>query len=215
MLVAFILEDYIAGAVAIASNKTLQSDLRRDILSSNHRLYANMSVLQEWERMLHYISSVPRPVPYEHYRQKRRDGQSNKSPLTPYDLDNCGEDVRVAQKEAENINISGEIAPEIEMALSIPYEGLEPIILSKMTRNTNSDPDTLQNPSACQDEALEICLKALATNGTNIAIAFLLSRGGHPSVVQEFTAVVASVEAFLGHSIPGEDINEVWLSCRN
>jgi hypothetical protein len=65
LCIAYDDETYIAASIEIASNKTLQGMLRQDIMKYKHRLYENKTVIEEWEHMLRYVLTVPRPVPFE------------------------------------------------------------------------------------------------------------------------------------------------------
>ena len=55
---------YVSSSIEIASNKTLQASLRRDILENKNCLFENSTVIKEWERMLKYILDIPRPLPF-------------------------------------------------------------------------------------------------------------------------------------------------------
>jgi hypothetical protein len=61
--IAYTTQEFIQKIVFLGNNKTIQSILRKDILKFNHRLYENITIIHEWEKMLRYVSEVPRPVP--------------------------------------------------------------------------------------------------------------------------------------------------------
>ena len=64
LCIAYDEETYIASSIEIASNQTLQRTLRGEILQHKVRLYENKTVIEEWEHMLRYVMSIPRPVPF-------------------------------------------------------------------------------------------------------------------------------------------------------
>jgi tetratricopeptide (TPR) repeat protein len=76
--VADSLEAYVAMAINLASNHTLNDNIRSMIRRSNYRLYENTSVIEEWNAMLAYVSQASRPQPealsYSEIKQGRGNG---------------------------------------------------------------------------------------------------------------------------------------------
>ena len=56
---------YVASSVEIATNKSLHGILRGKILKNKRKLFENRSVIHEWEKMLDYVMSKPRPIPFK------------------------------------------------------------------------------------------------------------------------------------------------------
>ena len=56
-------DDYVSLAVDIASNASLQQDIRQAIRNSHHLLFEREDVVREWERLLISVVALPRPRP--------------------------------------------------------------------------------------------------------------------------------------------------------
>lgn len=64
--IAHTIKEYIKMALYIATNLKAQTLLRNEILKNNHKLYENKDVIDEWNKMLLFISSTPRPIAHSH-----------------------------------------------------------------------------------------------------------------------------------------------------
>ncbi|CAM9831484.1 unnamed protein product [Ectocarpus fasciculatus] len=64
-LVTYSEDQFIRSAVAVATDTELNGRSREQILSKNHRLYEQDTVITEWEDFLEGIVSVPRPAATE------------------------------------------------------------------------------------------------------------------------------------------------------
>jgi hypothetical protein len=202
--------EYIHGAVAIASNSTLRQHLRADILRSNSRLYNNQSVIAEWEEMLKYIVSVPRPTPFAGLLT----GDEPTAGLK-YDMDDKSVSDAALIKSRSFVMREGSFAEELDLALSLPYEGMEPVTL-RAIQETNRVGDSRESDhsvsaAGCSSDALKTCSDYLLLGNTiNMSLAILLVRPEQSiSIIESFASFVSSLELSLGHSIPGGQITQV------
>lgn len=53
--------DYIETAISLGTNSSARKALREKILMNNFRLFENHSVIEEWNRLLVFVSMMPRP----------------------------------------------------------------------------------------------------------------------------------------------------------
>ena len=61
-LVSYNDEDYISTAVRVATNRTLESEIRGQILQRVSVLYENRKVVEEWEQFLEFAANNERPI---------------------------------------------------------------------------------------------------------------------------------------------------------
>lgn len=102
-------EEYIALTIEMASNHTLNKEIRSQILQYKYRLYSNQTVLQEWEDMLLYVYHAPRPVPF-----------TSRSPsVHPHIHPDVLHDLEIIQ-QSSSWN-SSELSEELVLAMSTPY----------------------------------------------------------------------------------------------
>lgn len=55
--------DFVHKATYLGLNQTARSLLRKEILSKSFRLYNNESVIEEWEKVIKIIHTLPVPIP--------------------------------------------------------------------------------------------------------------------------------------------------------
>ena len=123
-----ILDDYINLILTVASNQTLNLQIRQQILQFNSNLYYNETVIREWEIMLLLIQKSPRPVPFLYdgllFPWKAENKDQNMSLLIHSDI------INDIQKINENDNsLLNNFSLKDFLSLSIPYN-IEPIRVS-------------------------------------------------------------------------------------
>jgi hypothetical protein len=64
--IAYTIKEYVKMALYLATNQTAQTLLRNEILQNNYKLYENKDVIDEWNKMLLFISTNPRPIANAH-----------------------------------------------------------------------------------------------------------------------------------------------------
>lgn len=201
-------DDYISGAIAIASNASLQYSLRVDILRYNKRLYNNHSIITEWEKMLEYVVSTPRPTPFAELIA----GDESVGYELKFDTgDSSFSDATLVRTQSFIVN-DARFAEELDLAVSLPYNGKEPIVISALKSRSPVDSVPVPMTTRCSNESFIKCADfLLSENSTKLSLAILLTRPQHVSgsVLEWFPSFVASLELSLGHSLPGGQIKEV------
>lgn len=109
----------------VASNKTLNQQIRQEILQLNSKLYSNETVINEWEIMLLSIHKLSRPVPFiDNGLILPLSNQNHEKENIHKDILN---DIKIINDN--NFNLFDHLLSKDLLAFSIPYN-IEPIRIS-------------------------------------------------------------------------------------
>jgi hypothetical protein len=190
LCIAYDARSYIAASIEIASNKAVQSALRRDILKNKHRLFENRTVIEEWEHMLKFVLSVPRPVPFRGVSSAAAAsevtsavsitalGEGN-ADVADNDNVNWLRDVKRVYENSDRTALGfeewvKELPLNLSLAFSFPYSD-PPMRLSLIIPNYTNVKDAIMDNEMLQEGVEEIALMGGAAKNTTQGDFKLLS----------------------------------------